>query len=123
MSSNKKLKWKELSLGRKINSIYVDAINLAIGLVWFALCVSITMIFISLLFNPVDSFNYFISAYSISPAPLWANLIITFLFIYCILPTNTFMKSYYAALGDVILFIFRKKKFKEVMYHFDIRRW
>ena len=123
MSSNKKLKWKELSLGRKINSIYVDAINLAIGLVWFALCVSITMIFISLLFNPVDSFNYFISAYSISPAPLWANLIITFLLIYCILPTNTFMKSYYAALGDVILFIFRKKKFKEVMYHFDIRRW
>tara|TARA_B100001059_G_C17353311_1_gene341624 strand:+ start:152 stop:523 length:372 start_codon:yes stop_codon:yes gene_type:complete len=123
MSSNKKLKWKELSLGRKINSIYVDAVTLAIGLVWFALCVSITMIFISLLFNPVDSFNYFISAYSISPAPLWANLIITFLFIYCILPTNTFMKSYYAALGDVILFIFRKKKFKEVMYHFDIRRW
>jgi len=113
---------KKLSLGRKINSIFVNIVNLAISLVWFGLFFTITYTFLTILFNPFEFFKILMPMYS-GTEPLWAKIIITLIVIGIILPTTTFMKSYYSALGDVILFIFRKKKFKEVMYHFDIRRW
>ena len=98
-------------------------IDIAISLFLFVLWLTITLTIMSILFNPFETYRLITNSFYTSDAPLWGKLCISFLVILIILPTTPYVKSYYATLGDVILFIFRKKKFKEVTYHFDVRRW
>ena len=97
--------------------------DLIISLAWFGLWCAITVTFIFNLSNPFELFENIVNSHRALTIPLWGKLLVWIFLLYLILPTTRFMKSYYAALGDVILFIFRKKKFKEVTYHFDARRW